>query len=400
MASNGKAVGTNGKPNGKAGAHGVPVDFDANPTAAMGNRIRKFSDIPDIQTMDVPSVDWLVPEWIARRTITLWAGSGGAAKTFLTQSLGVAVATGGLFLGRRCQQWPVLMLDYENAAFMVKDRLSLMADGPIDSLRIWGTWNAQPPPRVGNEVLFDIAKEMQPLIIVDPLRLAHGCKENDSTEMAGVMQQLRFCTSVGATVVIVHHVAKSEGSTGRGSTVIEDLSEANFTQEVAKDATRLITLRSSKLRFGPNITVTIKPNFEEGTFQIVDSPEFTQRSDDMNALRKIIEEEPGLSQNAMYEKAGMNKNRMTSLLRAGNGSLWEERKEGSYKTAPRHYFPLLGACSGNADQAGNNRNKSTTGACSVDPHAFKRNKGTSASDLHETLTLIPIERNKVTKGEV
>jgi hypothetical protein len=345
-------------------------------------------------------VDWLVPDIIARQTITLWAGSGGAAKTFLLQSLAVAVAGGGMFLGRRCQRWPTLILDYENPAFMVKDRLALMADGPIENLRVWGTWNTEPPARIGNPVLLEIAKETRPLIIIDPLRLAHGCKENDSTEMAGVMQQLRFCTSVGATVIIVHHVAKSEGSTGRGSTVIEDLSESNFTQEMAKDASRLITLKSGKLRFSPNMIVSVRPDFDAGTFEVTDSPEFTERNNGMDTLRRIIEEEPGLSQNAVYVKAGMNKNRMASLLKAGNGSLWEERKDGDYRTAPRHYFPLSGACSENADQARNNRNKSATGACSVDPHAFKRNKGTSASDLHETHTLIPTERNKLTKGEI
>jgi len=99
------------RPNG-SGEAGVHVEFDAYPTQQMADKIRGFVSIPDILTMNIPAIEWLVDGMIARKTITLWTGSDGTAKTFLAQKMAIAVASGGSFLGRRCQRSPVLYLDY------------------------------------------------------------------------------------------------------------------------------------------------------------------------------------------------------------------------------------------------------------------------------------------------
>ena len=198
----------------------VPINFTDRENAYRNaaNRppsaeIRKFDQIPDIMTMQVPPIDWLVDGLIARGTITLWTGTDGTAKTFLAQKMAIAVATGGSFLGRRCQRWPVLYLDFENPAYAVQDRINLMAGGAdsIGDLKVWGTWNQEQPPQIGSELLLTIAKDTKPLIIVDPFLYAHGADENSSTEMAGIMKTLRYCAAVGGAVIIVHHPAKSEG---------------------------------------------------------------------------------------------------------------------------------------------------------------------------------------------
>jgi putative DNA primase/helicase len=202
---------------------GVRIDFDTAPTAAIaaGEHIRRFDEIPDVRTMEIEPIEFLVDGMISRNTITLWTGTDGTAKTFLIQKLAIAIATGNPFLGRRCQASDVLYLDYENPSFAVRDRLDLMAgDCPTPRLKTWGTWLKNQPPQIGNELLLTIAKETRPLIIVDPFRYSHGAEENDSTEMMAVMQQLRFCAASGGAVIVVHHPAKSEGSTGRGSSAI------------------------------------------------------------------------------------------------------------------------------------------------------------------------------------
>ena len=43
---------------------------------------------------------------------------------------------------------------------------------------------------------------------------------NDSDEMCGVMQYLSACAAHGCAVVILHHPAKTENSTGRGSSTV------------------------------------------------------------------------------------------------------------------------------------------------------------------------------------
>ncbi len=306
--------------------------------------IRRFDQIPDIMTMKIPAIEYLVDGLIARGTITLWTGSDGTAKTFLVQSMSIAVATGGKFLGRHCQIAPVLYLDYENPSFAVRERLDVMAGGPVAGLKVWGTWLEQQPPQLGNELLLSIAKETKPLIIIDPFRYAHGAEENDSTEMMAVMQMLRYCAAAGGAVVILHHPAKTEGSTGRGSSAIKGAADVAFLQELS-DESGLITLKCTKNRFGERTTVTILPDYDQGKFEVTDSEAFTRRSTETERLLKIITANPGLTQNSWWKESGMKKTRFVALVRDNIGRLWREEKSGSAKL----YFPT---CSLDREQQG------------------------------------------------
>src|SRR5215831_10631001 len=186
-------------------SNGFPLEFDGEAFTPSAKPIRLLSDIPNIQTLQVPEREYIVPGVIARSTITLHTGDCGSGKSYLLLKMAIAIASGGEFLGRRCKQTPVLYLDFENPPFVVKERLDLMADSTLDDLHIWGTWLEQQPPQAGNELLLTIAKEERPLIIIDPLRYFHGAEENDSTEMAAIMQQLKFCAAHGCAVIVSHH---------------------------------------------------------------------------------------------------------------------------------------------------------------------------------------------------
>jgi hypothetical protein len=60
-----------------------------------GNARRHFQDIPEIQLLDIPPADYIVPALgIARNTITLWTGEDGSGKTILAYAMSVAVAQG------------------------------------------------------------------------------------------------------------------------------------------------------------------------------------------------------------------------------------------------------------------------------------------------------------------
>ena len=205
-------------------------------------------------------------------------------------------------------------------------------------------------------MLLTIAKETKPLIIVDPFRYAHGAEENDSTAMMGVMQMLRYCAAAGGAVVILHHPAKTEGSTGRGSTAIKGAADVAFLQELS-DETGLITLKCTKNRFSERMTVTIRPNYDEGTFEVIDSPEFTKRESETEKLLQIITETPGLSQNSWAKKSGMMKARFVSLVKSNIGILWTEEKSGS----SLRYIPT---CSQPQNNSENNRTGQGVASCS------------------------------------
>ena len=290
------------------------------------SRIRSFADIPDITNLPIPQVEYLVPALgIARNTITLWTGSDGEGKTYLAQVMALAVARGDTFLGMICQQAQVLYLDLENPGYVVQDRMQSLLDDRTapGGLRFWGTWLEidQQPPHAGSELLLTIAKETKPLVIVDPFRYFHDGEENDSTAMAGVMQYLRACAAHGCAVVILHHPAKAEGSTGRGSSAIRGACDLALLHTLDKESA-LITLKVDKNRFGPPRTITIRADFEEGRFDVTDAPYISRRKDELAKLEQIIQQQPGIGQNAIWKASGIQRNRLQKLLSEGCGTLW------------------------------------------------------------------------------
>jgi len=303
--------------------------------------IRRFSDIPDVLRMEFPPVEYIVPAiGIARNTITLWTGKDGDGKTFLAQAMACAVARGEMFLGMKCQSAPVLYLDLENPPYVVQDRMRTMAgEEAAPQLRFWGTWHTQQPPQAGSALLKALCRETMPLLIIDPFRYFHEADENESTAMVGIMKYLRACASYGAAVVILHHPAKQEGSTGRGSSAIRGACDLALMHSLDRD-NQLITLKVDKNRIGESRTVTIRADFEQGRFQVTDSPYITKRNEEFEKLEAIIAAHPGTSQNGIVEQAGMMKDRALKLLKEGRGTRWKILR-GSRNS--NLYYPLTGS---------------------------------------------------------
>jgi archaellum biogenesis ATPase FlaH len=320
---------------------GIRLDFNEKA------RIRSFLDIPNIITMEVPPVEYVVPALgIARNTITLWTGADGDGKTYLAQSMAIAIARGNQFLGMLCRQSPVLYIDLENAAYVVQDRLrSMSEDESIPELRVWGIWNEQQPPQFGSELLLTIGKETKPVIIIDPFRYFHTAEENDSTAMSAVMQYLRALAAYGCAVVMLHHPAKTEGSTGRGSSAIRGACDLALLHSLDRDS-GLITLKVDKNRNGASRKITIQADFEDGRFELTDSPYITRRNDELAKLEAVITASPGISQNAICQQIAGRKNRLVRLLKEGTGTRWrtELGKHGSilYQPIGKSLFPKAG----------------------------------------------------------
>jgi hypothetical protein len=228
----------------------------------------------------------------------------------------------------------------------MQDRIQAIledSDSP-ELLRFWGTWLEleQQPPHAGSELLLTICKETKPLLIIDPFRYFHTAEENDSTEMAGVMQYLRGCAAYGCAVVILHHPAKSEGSTGRGSSAIRGACDLAFLHTLDPES-GMITLKVDKNRLGQKRTITIKADFEEGRFELGDAPYITRRNDELDKVKQIIEANPGISQNSISKQSGMMKSRLVRLLKEGAGTHWNTEKG---KFGAICYFSCSPTCSG------------------------------------------------------
>jgi hypothetical protein len=190
--------------------------------------------------------------------------------------------------------------------------------------------------------------------------------------MMAVMQRLRSYATFGCAVVLLHHLAKAEGSTGRGSTAIRDHSDAAFVQELSPE-TGLITLTGSKNRFGIPLAVCITPDFEGGTFEVADSPAFTRVQEELDKLRKIIAEQPGISQSALHKIVGGRKQTLVRRLNENVDKLW------SLASGPgvaKHYYPieLFPTLGTTREQRNNAVPGGDRESCSTVPPLYKGNR--------------------------
>jgi hypothetical protein len=225
-----------------------------------------------------------------------------------------------------CQQTPVLYLDLENPAYTVQGRMqSVAGEGlTIPSLKVWGIWNEQQPPAFGDALLLTIAKDTKPVIVIDPFRYWHSAEENDSTAMSAVMQYCRALAAYGCAVILLHHPAKTEGSTGRGSSAIRGACDLALVHSLDKDS-GLITLKVDKNRNGESRKITIRADFEEGRFEVADSPYLARRNDDMAQIEEIIKAQPGITQNRIVKASGLARKRVPALLDEGRGTRWHSK---------------------------------------------------------------------------
>jgi hypothetical protein len=112
-----------------------------------------------------------------------------------------------------------------------------------------------------------------------------------------------------------------KGSTGRGSSAIRGACYLAFIHSLDKE-TGLITLKVDKNRHGESRTLTIRASFEDGQFEVTDSPYITRRKDELARIEKVIQAEPGISQNGIARASGIHRNRLPRLLDEGRGILW------------------------------------------------------------------------------
>jgi hypothetical protein len=235
------------------------------------------------------------------------------------------------FLGRRTLNAQVLYLDRENPLSLVRDRLQVLFGGPSE-VRPWGLWCQDEPPMIGDQQLLEFARK-GPLIIIDSMIRFHGADENSATQMAPVMAFLRELATVGASVVVLHHKPKSETSSYRGSSDIVAGADAAFAL-VKRDG--LLELRTIKNRFALEMTIKIQPDFVTGAFAVV-GPPGPECTTEVDRLADIVQVSPGLTQNEVVKRAGMNRQHAIELLRQHEGNLWN-RQDGANPS--RCYFPI------------------------------------------------------------
>jgi len=275
--------------------------------------INRIEDLPPLEHFTATRVEWIVDGLIAAGGLHLITGDAGAGKSTLVSALGYAVSTGRDFLGRAVSQRPVLLLDAENPAVAVGERFQRLHIQSHEGFRLWGFWVGDDPPGVSDPIVADwvTRSTIKPLIIVDSLVAFHPGAENDSTETRRYMLQYRKLAATGATIVLLHHIGKSEGAREyRGSSDIKASIDIGFKlTSASNDSLSSLELRAFKQRFAVDSPFCL--HYDEGEFRAVSSD---SRKVDDKTFSGILEQNPGITgtrfeEIATTQNCGRNKAR-------------------------------------------------------------------------------------------
>jgi len=151
----------------------------------------------------------------------LMAGASKSRKTYTLLQQGVAVATGGTWLGMKCDLAPVLYLNFELQDFAVHDRLRSICDAlrikPPENLHLWNLRGVKcSAVGLGQKVPDMIRRLGAKLVILDPyykVSSQSGKDEISNHEQGELLCALEtMCAGPGAALTIAHHFAKGNQS--------------------------------------------------------------------------------------------------------------------------------------------------------------------------------------------
>jgi hypothetical protein len=206
-------------------------------------------------------------------------------------------------------------------------------------LRVWGNWADEPPPGIDDPRLEEFARDHHLLIIFDSLVRFHDADENSIKEMAAIMAKLRKLVTAGATVIVLHHSPKSEPRKNkyRGASDIHAGVDVAFNLSVdRKTNPPTLTFECFKHRGMEEFTLTIRPDFEQGRFELVADSSAQKSDETIDKLKALIREEPGLCQEDLIDRSGLPEHKVRKILNDGKSIHWiVDRPDRKTKT----YFP-------------------------------------------------------------
>jgi hypothetical protein len=184
-----------------------------------------FRSIGDLLRSNITQ-DWLVPDFLGKSQLASITGAPKTCKTILAQHIALAVARGGLFCGRQCQQGTVLCYFLEGGEAAIKDGFQKKGTHEEDPILI--NTSGPPPGKDYAESLREtiISMDESPaLIIVDTFAKFTGLQnENSYAECVQRLKKLEDITKeFNVTILFIHHAPKNanEGSYGMlGSTAL------------------------------------------------------------------------------------------------------------------------------------------------------------------------------------
>jgi hypothetical protein len=303
-----------------------PADFKNQLRAALRHAAvtRKVFDWDDLLVEDEivnqqgTSLKYAVDQIIPLRRVTMIFGQEKSMKSLLVLYIGKCVANGVRFLDTYgTTKMPVLYLDAEHG--VVGEYLSWMqnlGDDPIH-FRTLETGI----PALDDPSLLKICETMKPLIVVDSLHKFNtsGGSSWASFNMEPIMAKLQRLTTLGATVIIIHHAVRDNAARYADSFAIG--ANVDFMYAVVADppqpnGVRKLTMigKPSRGAMPPTLKLIAFPHMKElGKFALDGDPVKT----DKELVYDFIGANPHSNTRTIMKGVPINHNRVDAILKAG-----------------------------------------------------------------------------------
>lgn len=269
--------------------------------------ITRIEDLPDLDQVSGADIEWIVEGIFAEGALHMITSEPGGGKSTFVAAAAYAISNGLPFMGRATKKRPVLILDAENPLPAIRERFNRLGIKTHRDFYVWGQWAGDDPPEAGGAIVLEwVARcNPKPVIIVDSTIAFHPGAENDSNETRKYMEQYRMLTKMGVTVILLHHVGKSETSKDyRGSSDYKASIDIGCKLTNLGDGTRLgmLEFRPFKQRF--SVDAVLRIQYRDGIFS-VDQSEVSKNVTEQ--LRDLLKANPGTTK-AQFEALGAERN--------------------------------------------------------------------------------------------
>jgi len=212
------------------------------PTALAVSAQRPLHLVSDAELADLPDPEYLLEGFIEEGTLAAFYGPSGVGKTFLVTDVGMSIAAGINWMGKKVKQGPVVYVVGEGQSNIKKRATAWKRARGVPVVKGMFYYPLAVQLMVDKsveELLRDIelAGIKPALIIFDTLAACFvGGDENAAQDMGKVVEACRQITRrTGAAVVLVHHSGKAGKKGGtpveRGSSALGAGVDAKFVIE-------------------------------------------------------------------------------------------------------------------------------------------------------------------------
>jgi hypothetical protein len=189
--------------------HGGPAsDQDAQPNGSGAVDPWQFiKDAPTFLAEPQPEFEGLAKDLLAPGAITMLAAPRGLGKTQVAHSVGVALATAGIFRGERVKATRVLLLDRDNPEYVIRERLRAWGADVAEHLHILTRQHA---PSLRDRAAWDrFPLENFDVVIMDAVgSFTEGITEKEGKQTTEVLATIIDVARKGLAVLLLQNATK------------------------------------------------------------------------------------------------------------------------------------------------------------------------------------------------